>query len=53
MMKTSVAIVKGKYASRLLDTVWDMVGAEKLISPRDKVKRKFKLPPEFACARES
>jgi len=37
MMKTSVAIVKGKYPSRLMNTVLDMVGAEKLISPEDKV----------------
>lgn len=37
MMKASVAIVKGKCTSRLLNTVLDMVGTKKLISPRDKV----------------
>lgn len=36
-MKTSVAIVKGKYTSELLNTVLDMVETKKLISPRDKV----------------
>lgn len=36
-MRTSVAIVKGKYASGLLNTLLDMVKAETLISPEDKV----------------
>lgn len=36
-MKTSVAIVKGEYTSRLIDTVFDMVEAEKLISSVDRV----------------
>jgi len=37
MMQTLVAVVKGKYTSRLLNTVLDMVEAEKLIRPGDKV----------------
>lgn len=37
MMKTSVAIVKGEYNTRLMSTVLSMVKAEKLISPEDKV----------------
>lgn len=37
MIKTSVAIVKGRYTSRLMNTVLDMVQAEKLINPEDKV----------------
>jgi len=36
-MKASVAIVKGKYTSKLVNTVLDMVGAEELVSPKDKV----------------
>jgi uncharacterized protein (DUF362 family) len=37
VMKTSVTIVKGEYTSELLDAVLDMVGARKLIDPREKV----------------